>query len=78
MSAVRIFKLRVTLHPLYYFGRPFEVSLLPSRMRLKVSGQIYEVGDYFNADLQRLNGTFDICGSFRGIHAHPLAPVTEQ
>jgi hypothetical protein len=52
MSAVRIFELRVTLHPLYNFGRPFEVSLLPSRMRLKVSGQIYEVGDYFDADLQ--------------------------
>ena len=65
-------KLRIVCYPLYNIGRPFEVSLLPCRMCLKVPGQIYEVGDYFNADLQRLNGTVDIRGSFRGIHAHPL------
>jgi hypothetical protein len=48
--------------------------VLLGRMRLSVSGQIYEVGDHFNGVLKWLDGAVSVCEIFQGTYAPRTAP----
>jgi hypothetical protein len=64
-------QLRMVLQLLYNVCGPIEVTVLLGGMGFSAPGQIDEISEQFDADLQRLD-------TFRGIHAHLVALVVEQ